>query len=123
MDTEDVVSTHSRRFRNLVFCHRLPDRTFKIKNTYFPVCSRCTGLYIGAFSYFIYVYFFYVQYTIPIILLAFLMIIPTCIDGTTQYFGFRESSNSIRFITGLIAGVGIGILVKAIKWIVITHLI
>ncbi len=48
--------------KDLPICHRLPDRTFKIRNWYFPVCARCTGLYIGAFSYFIYVYFFYVDY-------------------------------------------------------------
>jgi len=102
-------------------CHRLPDRTFNIKGHYFPVCARCTGFYIGAFSYFIYVYFFYVQYTIFLILIAVLMLIPTFIDGFTQLFNFRESNNILRLFTGLIGGLGLAILIKATKWVIIMN--
>lgn len=101
-------------------CHRKPERTFKIKNHYFPVCSRCTGFYIGAFSYFIFVYYNFVEYTGVLIFIAFLMIIPTFIDGTTQLLGFRDSNNIIRLFTGLIGGIGLAILVKAIKIFIIT---
>jgi uncharacterized membrane protein len=111
-----------RIFLDLPICHRLPDRTFKIKNRYFPVCARCTGLYIGAFSYFIYVYFFYVDYTPTLIMIAFLMIIPTFLDGLTQFFGLRESNNILRLFTGLIGGVGFAILVKALKYLILMYL-
>ena len=111
-----------RIFLDLPICHRLPDRTFKIKNRYFPVCARCTGLYIGAFSYFIYVYFFYVDYTPTLIMIAFLMIIPTFLDGLTQFFGLRESNNILRLFTGLIGGVGVAILVKALKYLILMYL-
>jgi uncharacterized membrane protein len=30
----------------------------------------------------------------------------------------RESLNSLRFITGLIAGIGFAILMKALKWFI-----
>ena len=103
-------------------CHRLPDRTFNIRGHKFPVCARCTGFYIAAFSYFTYVYFFYVQYTIPLILIAFLMLIPTFIDGFTQLFNLRESNNILRLFTGLIGGLGLAILIKAIKWVIIMNL-
>ena len=109
-------------FLDLPICHRLPDRTFKVKNWYFPVCSRCTGFYIGAFSYFIYVYFFYVDYTPTLIMIAFLMIIPTFLDGLTQFFGLRESNNILRLFTGLIGGVGFAILVKALKYLILMYL-
>jgi uncharacterized membrane protein len=49
------------------------------------------------------------------------MIIPTIIDGTTQLSGFRESNNTLRFCTGLIGGIGLAILVKAIKMLIITR--
>jgi uncharacterized membrane protein len=49
------------------------------------------------------------------------MIIPTFIDGTTQLFGFRESNNLLRFSTGLIGGIGLAILVKAIKMLIVTR--
>ena len=106
-------------FLDLPICHRLPDRTFKVKNWYFPVCSRCTGFYIGAFSYFIYVYFFYVEYTITLILLAIIMMTPTLLDGFTQFFDFRESNNMLRLLTGLMGGIGLAIIVKSIKWIIL----
>jgi len=41
---------------------------------------------------------------------------PTFIDGTTQFFGYRESTNTLRFTTGLIAGIGLLILAKGIKF-------
>lgn len=104
---------------NLI-CHRIPERTFKIRGHYFPFCSRCTGFYIGAFSYFIYAYFVYVEYTFSLILLAFLMIIPAFLDGFTQLIETRESNNTLRLLTGLVGGVGLAILVKALKWIIIT---
>ena len=96
-------------------CHRIPERTFIVHGHYFPVCSRCTGFYIGAFSYFIFVYFFYVNYTISLVILAVFMLIPSLLDGFTQLFRFRESNNLLRLLTGLIGGVGLAILFKAIK--------
>ena len=49
------------------------------------------------------------------------MIIPAFIDGTTQLSGIRESNNILRFITGLIGGIGLAILVKAIKMLIVTR--
>lgn len=31
-------------------CHQQPDKCFRINGSYFFVCARCTGIYIGAFS-------------------------------------------------------------------------
>jgi len=47
------------------------------------------------------------------------MIVPTFSDGLTQFIGFRKSNNILRFLTGLFAGIGLGILVKYLKWILI----
>lgn len=111
----NLIQSNSSVFTRFI-CHRIPDRTFKIRGYYFPVCSRCTGFYIAAFSYFIFVYFFYVQYSDLLILLAILMLIPTFLDGFTQLISLRESNNLLRLFTGLIGGVGLAILIKAIKW-------
>ncbi len=119
MDNQSLQESMKNSDTNLskVFiCHRLPKRTFKIRNHYFPVCSRCTGIYIGAFSYYIFVYFVYIQYNFALILMVVLMILPAFSDGLTQFFGFRESNNTLRFSTGLIAGIGLGILVKSVKY-------
>lgn len=102
-------------------CHRIPERTFRVNNYYFPVCSRCTGIYLGSIIYFIYVYFYYVEYNLWLIILAILMIIPTFLDGLTQYFNLRISNNYLRFTSGVIAGLGLAILVKYFKWILFLY--
>ena len=116
-----VIESHQTDLNELTrfICHRIPERTFNIRGYYFPVCARCTGFYIGAFSYFIFVYFIYVQYTIELILMAFLMIVPAVLDGYTQLTGNRESNNILRLSTGLIGGLGLAIIIKAIKWIIL----
>ena len=101
----------NKNIRRVYICHKRPERTFKIRNYYFPLCARCTGIYTGIFSLFILEYFFYLQFNITIILLAILMVIPTFLDGTTQFFNLRVSNNPLRFLTGLMAGIGIGILI------------
>ncbi|MEJ8542502.1 DUF2085 domain-containing protein [Methanothermobacter wolfeii] len=103
-------------------CHRKPERTFSVRGHYFPVCSRCTGIYTGAFAYFIYAYFTVIEYNITLIIIAFLMIVPTFLDGFTQLLGYRESNNVLRFSTGVPAGVGLGIITKAIKYFIWTLL-
>jgi uncharacterized membrane protein len=118
MDNQNLLESNAildEKLSKVYICHRLPERTFKIRNHYFPVCSRCTGVYSGAFFYYTFVYFIYIQYDIMMILAAILMIVPTFSDGLTQFFGFRESNNTLRFTTGIIAGIGLGILIKAIK--------
>ena len=93
--------------RHSYICHRLPERTFNIRERYFPVCSRCTGIYIGIFSCYDLIHFLSIKYNSIILLIAFTIIIPTFLDGVTQFFGFRESNNRLRFTTGLIAGFGL----------------
>lgn len=102
---------------NLI-CHRKPERSFFINDYQFPVCARCTGFYITLVLYFVYTYFFYVDYSPSLIVLAIVFLIPAVIDGTTQLFSFRESNNTLRFLTGLLGGLGLGILIKALKYFI-----
>jgi uncharacterized membrane protein len=116
--------SHESSSNNLIIlsnfiCHRIPERTFNIRGHYFPVCARCTGFYLGALAYFVYAYYFYIDYSPLLIIVAILMLVPTLLDGFTQLFGFRKSSNILRLFTGLIGGVGLAILIKAIKWYII----
>lgn len=99
-----------------IICHRKPERSFFIRGHQFPVCARCTGFYIALVLYFAYAYFFFVDYSFSLILIACLFLVPTIIDGTTQLIGYRQSNNALRFFTGLLGGLSLGIIVKAIKW-------
>ena len=52
------------------------------------------------------------------LLISMILMVPAAADGITQYFGPRESTNNLRFITGLIGGVGLIIFLKIIiRWI------
>ena len=86
-----------------VSCHRDPNRSFFWKGKQFPVCSRCTGIHFGYLSLFLFLFqLIYINWVFSIIL-----IIPTVIDGLTQAYFNRESTNSIRVLSGILAGVGI----------------
>ena len=119
LDLLDGKIDGAYKFPFYFICHRIPDRTFKVKNYYFPVCARCTGIYISAFTYFFIATFTPIIYSIELIILGILLIIPTSIDGISQLLNKRESTNTIRFLTGISMGIGLAILSKAIKFIII----
>lgn len=85
-----------------VFCHRKPERSFFWKGKQFPVCARCTGIHLGYLSFPLFT--FNVLTFNPLLTLA--LIIPTVIDGLTQAYYNRTSTNWLRVSTGLMAGVG-----------------
>ena len=101
-----------------IICHRKPERSFFIKGHQFPVCARCTGFYISLITYFIYTYYFFVDYNIYLLSFAIILLIPTAIDGLSQFLEYRESNNTLRLITGLMGGLGLGMLVKALKYFI-----
>ena len=101
-----------------IICHRKPERSFFISGHQFPVCARCTGFYITLILYFVYTYFFFVDYSPFLIMLAVILLVPAILDGATQLFSLHESNNTLRFTTGLLGGLGLGILIKALKYFI-----
>lgn len=80
-------------------CHQMPKRSFFIKGYQFPVCARCTGVIISA----IIATIIFIKKKLPIglcIALSSVMLI----DWSIQYLNIKESTNTRRFITGLIGG-------------------
>lgn len=86
-----------------VSCHRDPKRSFFYKGKQFPLCARCTGIYIGYLSVFL-MAFKLIEISL---LMSFVFIVPAVVDGTVQYYTRYESNNLIRLITGFIGGVGL----------------
>lgn len=82
-----------------LICHRMPERSFFLKGYQFPVCARCTGIYIGL----IFAIFFksFINISFHSDLICFLFVFPLVLDGITQFFKLRESNNLFRLITGL----------------------
>lgn len=98
-------------------CHQKIERSFFIGNYQLPVCARCTGLFIGYILGIIGLLF---SIKIPI-LLAFLFIFIMFLDGFIQLKGIVESTNTRRFITGLLCGISIISVVYYI-WIFIVNI-
>lgn len=83
-------------------CHQLPERSFFYHGKQFPVCSRCTGLFVGyAISVFMAVLGIRILLAINLLLL-----IPILVDWLMQYLGVLASNNMRRLITGIIGGTG-----------------
>lgn len=99
-------------------CHRIPERSFFIRGHQFPVCARCTGFYIGLITYLVWNFIYGHPYNLNLIIVSVILIIPVAVDGFTQYLGFRESTNTLRFITGFLGGIALILILKIVfRWI------
>jgi uncharacterized membrane protein len=96
-------------------CHQEPDRLLRFGSHSLFVCSRDTGLFVSFFTVILLaslsrgrkkggIYW-------PLILFAAAGIAFFAWDGLSSYLGYRESSNLIRFLSGLAAGSGLAILI------------
>ncbi|MEE1156827.1 MAG: DUF2085 domain-containing protein [Methanobrevibacter sp.] len=90
----------------------MPERSFHFKNHQFPVCARCTGFYTGLIVFLIYNCFFPVNYSLNLLIISIILMIPTAVDGFTQFLGLRKSNNNLRFVSGVIGGIGLIIFMK-----------
>ncbi len=98
-------------------CHQKPERSFYYKSYQYPVCARCTGLYLGYLIGLIIGLLFN-----PSIIVAIIMIIPCGLDGFIQLKTNYESTNIRRFILGIIAGIGYLIIIVEIIQLIITKI-
>lgn len=91
---------------DLVLCHGRSDRCLSVRGHEFPICARCTAIYAGYLTALIFEFLFGVP---PTRLLAtyVLLVVPTGVDGLTQFMFDRESTNLIRLLTGYPAGLGL----------------
>ena len=103
-------------------CHQIPERSFKIGERTFPLCARCSGMYLGAFIAFVYQLKSKRSGELPpkklwpILGALFLFF---AIDGSNSYLHFfdnapslYEPNNYLRLITGL----GLGVCMAAVLY-------
>jgi uncharacterized membrane protein len=91
-------------------CHQLPERSFFGGGVQVPVCARDTGIYLGFVIAFIVIAVIhrgdrpreFPPATAWVLMGVFLAAMG--FDGVSSYAGLRETTNSLRLITGL--GVG-----------------
>ncbi|MBT3839297.1 MAG: DUF2085 domain-containing protein [Candidatus Marinimicrobia bacterium] len=86
-------------------CHQYPTRSLWIFNRPFALCSRCFSGYLGLGFGFLLIYSQHKYFKRLIIGIA--LLIPGVLDGVIQLTSIYESTNIIRFFTGLSGGFGI----------------
>jgi uncharacterized membrane protein len=84
-------------------CHQMPERSFHINGYTFPVCARCTGVFLGQL---LAVVVFLCGLKCPWYIAASLLALMG-LDWLIQQLGIRESTNLRRLITGLCGGYGL----------------
>lgn len=87
-------------YLHVVPCHRKESRSFRIRGVKMPMCSRCLGMVVG----YVGIPYWYVMGTeLEIwigLLFTLLPVLTLIVDGFTQKWGWRESNNLIRVVTG-----------------------
>ncbi|PMC36779.1 hypothetical protein CJ195_15250 [Bacillus sp. UMB0899] len=100
---------------NLIPCHRIPERCIHFNGKPMNLCTRCFAMLLG---YMCTPIALAINIVVPF-WISIIMAIPLLIDGFTQRWGWRQSSNSIRFITGILFGIGQSILISTIVWTIV----
>jgi uncharacterized membrane protein len=103
-------------------CHQIPERSFKIGDRTFPLCARCSGMYLGAFIAFLYQLKTKRSGELPpkkLWPVLGALFVFFAIDGSNSYLHFFENapslyepSNTLRLITGL----GLGFCMSAVLY-------
>ena len=90
----------------LTGCHQMPERSFFVRGYQFPVCARCTGVFLGKLIADIMLIF--KKVLSPLWALILLLIMGA--DWFAQRTGLLESTNPRRFVTGILGGMGMAFL-------------
>lgn len=104
-------------------CHRIAERSFLINGRQFPLCARCTGMYLGV-ALVVAVLFLAgrLRRTLlpppPILVALFGLIVLMGVDGLNSFSHFvpqfphvYEPRNWLRLLTGVGAGLAMGLFV------------
>lgn len=96
-------------------CHRRPERCFHVRGEPLPLCARCMSILLG----FLFIPVLYLTHGSIPWWVGIVLQVPMLIDGFTQLFGWRESTNWLRTMTGLCSGFGLSVMVIfASHWLV-----
>jgi len=101
-----------------VCCHQYIDRSPQYSGEVFPACYRCTGLYLGIISCYIFLLFknrktFFLNKQTALLLLMF--IVPLYVDGFADHFYIWNTPGPIRSITGMLCGISLPLFLFSIN--------
>jgi uncharacterized membrane protein len=123
-DNENTINNMSFPWNSIYsagdrLCHQKAERSFFVNGNQMPFCSRCTAIWLGLALGLLFMIFYTIQLDGKFLFIALLCVFPMGLDGVSQLIGLWESTNLIRFITGLltgfICGVAIGVIIDELK--------
>jgi uncharacterized membrane protein len=94
-------------FRTL--CHGKPERCLELFHVPMPICARCAAIYVGLLGGLALFRLIPRLREKTMRMVAFAALVPLGLDGLTQLTGLRESTNELRIVTGVIAGLAFGL--------------
>jgi len=84
-----------------------------------PLCSRCVAILIGLDIGLGLGLFYITKPDLPFLMVFIFSLIPISIDGLMQGFGYWESTNPVRVVTGMLPGImsgfSLGIIYETLK--------
>jgi uncharacterized membrane protein len=89
-----------------IFCHGIPRRCLTLWGVPMPICARCTAIYGGALLGLALMRLMPWMSERTARFVMYAAATPLGIDGLTQLTTLRESTNTLRLITGVIGGIG-----------------
>jgi len=93
-------------------CHQMVERSFVYGGVQFPVCARCSGIYVGIIVVLALLFWLYrgAQRTgipgISFFVGAAVAVGAMGFDGLASYLGFYQTTNFVRVTTGIMFGAG-----------------
>ena len=100
-------------------CHQQATRSLFFNGNQMPFCTRCTAIWLGIAVGLGFIMVFTLELTGVFLGAMLVCLVPLGVDGVGQLLGFWESTNLIRFLTGLpagiICGVAIGVIIDESK--------
>lgn len=89
-----------------LFCHGIPSRCLTLWHVPMPICARCTAIYGGALAGIVLMRLLPAMSERAAWIVMIVAASPLAIDGLTQLTTLRESTNTLRLITGVLGGAG-----------------
>jgi uncharacterized membrane protein len=129
-DNENVIQNMSFPW-NVVYssgdrlCHQRADRSILLNGNEMPYCSRCTAIWLGLAIGLGFMVLYTLELNEKFLIAVAVGLTPIGIDGIGQFLGFWESTNLIRILTGIpagiICGIAIGIILDELQTLRIFH--
>ena len=119
-DNDQIISTMNSPWNAIYtlgdrLCHQQEERSFFLNGNQMPFCARCTAIWLGLAVGLGFMVLYTILLEEKFLLVILTGIIPIAIDGIGQLFGLWESTNAIRAITGILAGIVCGVALGVIR--------